>query len=181
MPGFVIHLAVAYEYLKNYDKEISNKKNFFEGILAPDFQKNKMISHYGNYGISHIGLKKFLEVNDIDIKSDFGKGYILHLITDEAFYNDYFRNETEYIINKNIKFYNDYDCTNKKLIEYFKIEYIPKRAKEYIKIKDEEPKILEINKLIKFIKSLSTVPLQKQIESIKLNNKIIIDNKIIYE
>ena len=110
MPGFVIHLAVAYEYLEKYKNEIVNKENFFEGVLAPDFYSNKMESHYGNYSTTHIGLIKFFDIGDIDINTDFGKGYLLHLITDEAFYNNYFLEETIYARNNNMKYYNDYDC-----------------------------------------------------------------------
>jgi len=175
MPGFVIHLAVAYEYIRKHKGEIKNKEKFFEGILAPDFKEDKYKSHYGNYHLDHIGIKNFVDVNDIDISSDFGKGYFLHLITDEAFYNNYFSSETEYIRKNNIGFYDDYNYTNGELIEYFKIDYIPIEAKTYIKIQNGSPKILDIKKVIHFIEGLSKVSLEEQEKNIKLENKVLFD------
>lgn len=174
MPGFVIHLAVAYEYLEKHKNEIVNKENFFEGVLAPDFYSNKMESHYGNYSTTHIGLIKFFDIGDIDINTDFGKGYLLHLITDEAFYNNYFLEETIYARNNNMKYYNDYNCLNEDLIKIFNINYIPEKAKECINFKNEIPNILELDKVINFIKDISRISLKEQIESIKSNNTVLI-------
>ena len=36
MPGFIIHLATANEYIRKYPKDIKNKSDFLEGSIAPD-------------------------------------------------------------------------------------------------------------------------------------------------
>lgn len=172
MPGFAIHLAIAYEYLRKNSNDIINKKEFIDGAIAPDLVKDKYESHYGNYGISHIGLKRTL--HSMNINTDFNKGYLLHLICDEAFYNYYFINETKYTYENNTDFYNDYDCTNKDIMKYLKNEYVPNEVFKFIKIKDGQPKILKINKIIEFIDRLSNITLEEQINSIKEKNEIII-------
>lgn len=172
MPGFAIHLAVAYEYLRKNSNDIINKKEFINGVVAPDLVKDKYESHYGNYGTSHIGLNT--AIYSMNANTDFDKGYLLHLITDEDFYHNYFINETKYIYENNTNFYNDYDCTNKYIIKYFENEYIPSEALNLMKIKDENPKILKIDKIIEFIDKLSSIKLEEQINSIKEKNEIII-------
>ena len=172
MPGFAIHLAIAYEYLRKNSNDIINKRKFIDGVIAPDLVKDKYKSHYGNYDKIHIGLRKTIE--DMNITIDHDKGYLLHLISDEAFYNYYFLNETKYIYENNTDFYNDYDCTNKYIIKYFKNEYVPNEVFKFIKINDGQPKILKIDKIIEFIDKISNITLQEQINSIKEKNEIII-------
>lgn len=94
MPGHTIHIAIAYEYMRKHNDEIKNEKEFIDGCIAPDLVKNKYESHYGNYAEKHEDLKKFVNKTEIDLKSDFGKGYFLHLIADELFYNNVFLIET---------------------------------------------------------------------------------------
>ena len=36
MPGFVIHLATANEYIRKHPNEIKNKADFINGSIAPD-------------------------------------------------------------------------------------------------------------------------------------------------
>lgn len=69
MPGYVIHLAVA----KVYEKKngIKDIKKFEQGVIAPDQNKNKLISHYGPDS-SHPGLEKFL--NQKVLKMNLMKG-----------------------------------------------------------------------------------------------------------
>lgn len=37
MPGYVIHLATANEYMKKHPNEIKNKNGFLLGTISPDF------------------------------------------------------------------------------------------------------------------------------------------------
>lgn len=46
MPGFVIHLAIAKEYLKRYPEDGEDEEEFYRGVIAPDLLK-KPESHYG--------------------------------------------------------------------------------------------------------------------------------------
>ena len=41
MAGYVIHLAVGEEYLRNYPNEIKNYNDFIEGIIYPDSVTDK--------------------------------------------------------------------------------------------------------------------------------------------
>ena len=36
MAGYIIHLAVGEEYIRNFPGKISNYESFIEGIVAPD-------------------------------------------------------------------------------------------------------------------------------------------------
>ena len=36
MPGFVIHIAVAKEYINKHKNEIKDEKEFLNGVVAPD-------------------------------------------------------------------------------------------------------------------------------------------------
>ena len=98
MPSFVIHIAIANEYLKKHKNEILNKQEFIKGAIAPDLNEiftgiseNKSKTHYGKWGkfdtITRIDL--FLKDNNVDITKDFWKGYLLHLLSD--YYQDDYR------------------------------------------------------------------------------------------
>ena len=108
MPGFVIHIAIGQEYLRKHNLNYS--KEFIKGIVAPDFTSDKSKTHYGK-SPRYTNLKKFLDNNKID--TDYNKGFFLHLITDYLFYN--------YYVTKIGKdgLYNDYDLTNKDIIQKF--------------------------------------------------------------
>lgn len=41
MAGYVIHLAVGEEYLRNFPNEIINYEKFIEGIIYPDSVSEK--------------------------------------------------------------------------------------------------------------------------------------------
>lgn len=97
MPSMVIHLAVGNQYVKNF--EIKNYTDFRTGILKPDIlgtkgKKEKMQAHYSDYPIegatkfqscfNKVNLYNYLTENEI--KTDFDKGYFLHLLTDYYFF-----------------------------------------------------------------------------------------------
>ena len=46
MPGYVIHIAIAQEYLKKHLKK-EEKEEFINGVIAPDLTKIKSETHYG--------------------------------------------------------------------------------------------------------------------------------------
>lgn len=152
MPGYIIHIAVANEYIRKNVNEKENIKEFINGSIYPDLVKPKSKSHYGK-SPAYTNLKMFLENNNID--NSFQKGQFLHLITDYLFYNYYL-----------IKFckeeiYNDYDILNKQLIEKYKIDYIPKEAKEVISFKNGNTKILDMNLACKIIDEVSNLDIKK--------------------
>ena len=66
----------------------------------------------------------------------------------------------------NDKFYNDYDCTNKELIEKYNIIIIDK-IKKYMSCINEKPKYLNIDKVSKFIEDMANLNLDEQVEIIK--------------
>jgi len=80
MAGYVIHLAVAQEYIKKYPQYIKDYNNFIEGVIYPDSVSDKSLTHYGPKS-SQVHLDKYFK--ERDILTDFDKGYfyILLLIT----------------------------------------------------------------------------------------------------
>ena len=66
----------------------------------------------------------------------------------------------------NDKFYNDYDCTNKELIEKYNIIIIDK-IKKYMSCINEKPKYLNIDKVSEFIEDMANLNLDEQVEIIK--------------
>ena len=98
MPSFLIHIAIANEYRKKHKAEIKNQEEFMKGTLAPDLSKDKYKSHYNNYAEKQEGLSNFIKQTEIDIHSDYGKGYLLHLIADKLFYHHTFKKERSYIL-----------------------------------------------------------------------------------
>ena len=85
MPGYVVHIVIAQEYLKKHcDKE--QKEEFINGVIAPDLEEVKSKTHYGK-SPAYTNLLEFLKSNEIE--SSFKRGYFLHLVTDYLFYNYY--------------------------------------------------------------------------------------------
>ena len=60
MPGCVIHLAVAEEYLRKHKEKNENYNDFIEGVIFPDSVKDKSLTHYGERS-SKTNLYKFLQ------------------------------------------------------------------------------------------------------------------------
>lgn len=172
MPSFCIHLAIASEYMKKHKNEIKDKEEFIKGTLEPDFGEDKYISHYGNYAEKHIGLSNFLDKEKVD--TDYWKGYFLHLVADELFYNNVFKKENDYVMEKDLSFYNDWDCSNEYLIKEYNIKDIPERAKKYIHSSKDKPEYIDFKRLKKFIDEISEISIEKQIEEIRTNGNPII-------
>lgn len=143
MPGYIIHLAIAEEYLRKH-KNIEKKDDFIEGVIFPDSVKDKSETHYGAKSC-YSNLFEFLK--DKNLNTSFNKGYFLHLLTDYLFYNRYIDHTSKAI-------YNDYDILNKKLIDEYKIE-VPKRINDKIYFKDGKLVILTYEIVYKLIEDIS--------------------------
>ena len=118
MAGYVIHIAIAQEYLKLHKE--NNNEEFIKGTIFPDETKNKQKTHYGK-SPAYTDLKKFLLQNEI--KTSFQRGHFLHLITDYLFYNYYLNEFTRELL------HSDYDKTNKDLIEKYDVK-LPEQVKQ---------------------------------------------------
>lgn len=159
MPGYVIHLAVAEEYLKKHENK-EKYNSFIEGVIFPDSVKDKSLTHYGPRS-SYSNLKLFLEDKN-DMKDDFTRGYFEHLLTDYLFYN-------KYIDTFSKAMYDDYDLLNSYLIEKYNVK-LPEKVKKQVFYKKEGTlKILSKELVEKFIKEVSELDLDKVAEEIKNN------------
>lgn len=146
MAGYVIHLAVGEEYLRNFPNEIINYKEFIDGIIYPDSVTDKSLTHYGPKS-SQVHLDQFFKDKDLD--TDFNKGYFIHLVTDYLFYNKFLT-----VFSKKYM-YNDYDILNKSLEDRFKVK-IPDKIKNSVFYNNGETKILNLDDTIKFIKETAS-------------------------
>lgn len=159
MPGYVIHLAVAEEYLKKHKIPKENYDDFIEGVIFPDSVEDKSKTHYGK-GSANSNLYEFLQDNTV--LNSFQRGHFLHLLTDYLFYNhciEYFSNDI----------YNDYDILNKDLIRKYNV-ILPEKVKKYVFFKnDGELKILSLPLIENFIKSASDMQIDEICEEIKQN------------
>ena len=149
MPGYVIHLAIAEEYLNKNKNEIYSE--FIEGVIYPDETNDKYKTHYWNE-LRSVDLYKFLQSNEI--KDSFKKGYFLHLLTDYLFYNKYIEYWSKDI-------YTDYDLLNEYLIKKYNVKF-PDRLKRYIHtdIRGKKLIILSRDLVEKFIDDISKLNLE---------------------
>lgn len=163
MPGFVIHIAIAKEYIKKHNN-IENEEEFIKGNIEPDLTNDKSKTHYGE-SPTFTNLKEFLKYNKLD--NSFNKGRFLHLISDYLFYNHYLRN----VPRKGTKeiLHNDYDLINEELIEKYNIELLD-TIKQYVFYKRGMPKILTIDLINNVIDELSNIDL-KEVEKEVLEEK----------
>lgn len=176
MPGFTIHIAIAKQYIAKHKLEIKDEEQFIKGVIAPDMNEkldgpaeDKSKKHYGKWGKYEVEthINEFLNDLKIDIKQDYWKGYFLHLLTDHYFYNKdkYFKQEHQEMVKNNDRFYYDYDCLNKKLIEKYEIEIFD-NIRKYMNIYEGEPKYLKETKIIDFIEQISNMNIQDKIKII---------------
>ena len=175
MPSFVIHVAIANQYMKKHKTEIKNEKELIAGTIAPDLynnmmpipSKNKNGTHYGRwYDLQEINIGKFLEDPKVDIKQDYWKGYMLHLLADYYFYNKYFKKEIVEMEQNGDSLYYDYDCMNKEISEKYNVKLF-ENIKQYAKIIDGNAKYLNTNKVIDFIEEMSDINLEDIIKIIE--------------
>ena len=179
MPGFTIHIAIGKEYIRKHKGKVQDELKFIKGIIAPDLNeekneiaKNKSITHYGNWGKYKVttNIDEFLKDEKVNIKDDYWKGYLIHLLTDHYFYNKYFKQEYMDMKNNKGKFYYDYDCLNFNLIKKYDIQILD-NIKKYMIINqnDDKPKYLKEDKIINFIDRISNINLEDEIKTIEKN------------
>lgn len=178
MPGYVIHLAIAKEYINKHKDKIIEENKFFDGVIAPDLipKLNKNIpkseSHYGKKGFSDIEshLDLFLADSNVDMEKDYYKGYFMHLYTDNEFYLNYFKKEMQEVVNNKDSFYNDYYGLNRYLIEKYSIKKTGNKIiDEYMNFSDSKPRYLNLDKVIKFIDEISDKDLEEIVNQVKDN------------
>lgn len=161
MPGYVIHLSIAEEYLRKHKNKPENYKEFIEGIIFPDSIKEKYKTHYANIneGSSKANLYRFLQ--DRQLNTSFNRGYFLHLLTDYLFYN-------KYIDTFSNDMYNDYDILNDTLIKKYKV-ILPEEVKNSVFLKKGELKILNLELVERLIDEISDLDLEDTENKIKEN------------
>ena len=179
MPGYTIHIAIAKRYMEKHKGEIENEQQFINGVIAPDMNEkldapseNKSLTHYGKWGKYEVTtfINDFINDSKVNMKQDYWKGYFLHLLTDHYFYNydKYFRKEHQEMILNNDRFYYDYDCLNRSLIERFKVPVFD-NVKQFMNFFDAEPKYLKESKVIDFIEDISNMNIKEKAEIIGQN------------
>lgn len=156
MAGYVIHLAVAEEYLRKHTAKKEEYKDFIEGVIFPDSVKDKSETHYGVKSCE-ANLYDFLKENEID--NSFKRGYFLHLLTDYLFYN-------KYIDTMSKDMYIDYDILNKSLMEKYKV-ILPEKIKDSVYFKEGDLKILSREIVEKMIEDISLMDIDKIAEEVK--------------
>lgn len=150
MPGYVIHLAVAEEYLRKHENKPEKYDDFIEGVIFPDSVKDKSETHYGAKS-SISNLYEFLKENALD--TSFKRGYFLHLLTDYLFYN-------KYIDRMSKDMYNDYDILNGILIEKYKVK-LPEKVKDGVFFKQGELVILSMEIITNLVNDISEMDLDE--------------------
>lgn len=168
MPGFTIHIAIAKNYIDKHQGYIKDEEAFIKGSLAPDLEedmkhirKDKSTSHYGKCGrgICVIDIDLFFKDKKIDMKKDYWKGYLLHLIADHYFNNILFKEEVELLRKRNDTFYDDYNYLNNVLMERYQLQPI-KDYEEYMEPVEGTPRYLNYNKVTEFIEKISSIDLE---------------------
>ena len=159
MAGYVIHLAIAEEYLKKHKDVKEDYEEFIKGVIYPDSVTDKSLTHYGIKS-SKVILKNFLQDNEIN--NSYMRGYFLHLITDYLFYNKYLEKFSKDI-------YNDYDILNKRLIEKYNV-VLPENVQNNVFYKEGETKILTMELAIKIIDEISDLNLNAVEKEIRENS-----------
>lgn len=159
MAGYVIHLAIAEEYLRKHKDIKEDYEEFIKGVIYPDSVTDKSLTHYGIKS-SKVILKDFLQDNEIN--NSYMRGYFLHLITDYLFYNKYLEKFSKDI-------YNDYDILNKRLIEKYNV-VLPVNIQNNVFYKEGETKILTMELAIKIIDEISDLNLNAVEKEIRENS-----------
>ena len=147
MPSFTIHLAIAKKYLEKHPEE--NEEAFYNGVIDPDL-KDKSTSHFGKYSNTS-DLNRYCR--EVGLNSSYNRGYFLHLLTDDLFYNKYL----ERFLNE---IYDDYNIINQSIINKYGIE-IPDKIKDLVKFESGETRLLDFDSICKFIDTVGNIELEK--------------------
>lgn len=146
MPGYLIHLSIAQNYINS--NAIKDEQSFIRGTIIPDLLKKQGID-------SHFGSSKSPDFNmffkQYPNQNDFEQGYFIHLITDYFFYKNIVRDWSKDI-------YKDYNILSSYLINKYKIT-IPKELWEVVKFDVGTLKVLSISGVDNFIQAISSKPI----------------------
>lgn len=151
MPSFTIHLAVAKKYLEAHQEE--NEEEFYNGVIDPDL-KDKKTSHYGQYS-STPDLNRYCR--EVGLNSSYNRGYFLHLLTDDLFYNKYLERFSTEI-------YNDYNKINRAIVDRYGIE-MPDKIKDLVRFESGETRLLDFDSICKFIDTVGNIDLENYKQS----------------
>ena len=160
MPGYVIHIAIAKEYLRKHNQKYNVE--FILGSVSPDFTNNKSETHYGK-SPAYTNLARYLKNNKLD--TEFNKGCFLHLVTDYLFYNKYLDKIEKPQI------YYDYDYTNEDIVNKYNLE-LPEEVSNKLFFKKWTPKILTLEleyKIIEEVSNLDIWEIAKNVNNVEWN------------
>lgn len=180
MPSLLVHLAISNQYLKHgkkRDAKIKDYNAFRKGSVAPDFSKDflqilnvpqKERSHYSFKGTVKTDFQKFLKKHATDLNDDYWKGYLLHLITDDLFYNKSFTHEYQQASKDAESLYADYSNLSKWLITKYHIEhddaFFTKRVEFLSQPRSGKTQFIKKHKLKKFINKMASLDFEKFIQ-----------------
>ncbi len=189
MANLVVHIAIAQEWAKK--NKVNNFDDFVWGAVAPDIigimNHNSVITHYGNvvkgddileHWANKVNINKFLDNNDIN--NDYMLGYLLHLVVDYYFYNEFLKRNMILNMCSSVKelkqyLYQAYDSTTQYVNNEFNISYNYKNPlMKDIKSKygnnnlDEKPILYSYDELKDFITKMSEFNLQELITTRKM-------------
>lgn len=172
MASFVIHLAIAKEYLEKHKE--NNPIDFEEGNIAPDLATDKILAHYGPI-TAKPSLYRYLQENPVD--NSYNRGYFLHLATDYLFYN-YLIHIDDVLEKIGIDswkkmLYNDYGIINNFVIDTYQLK-VPEKIKKYMNSQEGTLSLFTKKDLINFISKMSNVNLDVIQQEIK-NKKDVIE------
>lgn len=159
MASYMIHLAIAEEYLRKNPNEKEEHDEFMKGAIYPDTVSDKSKTHYAKEPFES-NIYRFLEENEIN--NSFIKGQFLHVLTDYMFYNRCIEYWSKDI-------YIDYDILDERIIKKYNITTLPYDAEKYAHShhKNCELKILNDLMVDKFINEISDIKLNSVIEEVK--------------
>ena len=169
MPSLLIHLAIAKRYTELHPGKILNQNEFEKGSIAPDLDGSfsrilsdteKATSHYRiKPDDDAVDFNKFINDKNVDLSSDYWKGYYLHLLTDHLFYKTAFEQEYQQSLKDEIYLYNDYEVLAPQIIKDFhptlNADYTTNIVKQCLAVKNGECEYLNYAKLRDFIEKIS--------------------------
>ena len=81
---------------------------------------------------------------------------------------NYFKNETQKVMNNKDSFYYDYDCLNETIMEKYKIERTnDENINKYMNYIIGNPKYLNKEKVLEFIEKVSQISIEERLKNIK--------------
>lgn len=162
MPGYVIHVAIANEYLRKNKGKVKNVDKFILGVLTPDNTADKSLTHYGENS-SRPNLRLFLEKNGVN--NDYDMGYFLHLLTDYLFFNYYF------VFSKDVLGIDDDYKIGGAISDKYNVD-LPSGLKKRTNLSGDKPDYMKINLLENMIEEISGLDLNKAIDDIRNYNYV---------